>query len=148
LVRSVLLLAVVAPHGPGGYWYAFWTDPVRRSTHVTVAFALFLWLFVAAYRVLRLHALRRWSLGVVLVAAGVALAVPAALVTALGGERALTIWNDQVALLPWGLSRILGVTVYLGIPAYLPAAVLTVAVLVAAAGGLLLAVRRRTPQPS
>ncbi|NUO59147.1 MAG: hypothetical protein HOV78_21000 [Hamadaea sp.] len=148
LVRSVLLLAVLAPHGPGGYWYAFWTDPVRRSIYVTVAFALFLWLFVAAYRVLRLHALRRWSLGVVLVAAGVALAVPAALVTSLGGERALTIWNDQVALLPWGLSRILGVTVYLGIPAYLPAAVLTVAVLVAAAGGLLLAVRRRTPQPS
>ena len=34
-----------------------------------------------------------------------------------GIERALTAWNDQVGLLPWGLSRILGITVYLGIPA-------------------------------
>ena len=34
-----------------------------------------------------------------------------------GLERALTAWNDQVGLLPWGLSRILGITVYLGIPA-------------------------------
>jgi hypothetical protein len=30
------------------------------------------------------------------------------------------VWNDQLALLPWGLSRILGITVYLGIPASLP----------------------------
>jgi len=34
-----------------------------------------------------------------------------------GLEAALTIWNDQMALLPWGLSRILGLTVYLEIPA-------------------------------
>ena len=34
-----------------------------------------------------------------------------------GLERALTAWNDEVGLLPWGLSRILGITVYLGIPA-------------------------------
>jgi hypothetical protein len=38
-------------------------------------------------------------------------------VALVGLERALTAWNDQVGLLPWGLSRILGITVYLGIPA-------------------------------
>lgn len=43
-----------------------------------------------------------------------------ALVQALGLESALTTWNDQMALLPWGLSRILGITVYLGIPDSLP----------------------------
>ena len=34
-----------------------------------------------------------------------------------GSSGALTVWNDQVGLLPWGLARILGITVYLGIPA-------------------------------
>ena len=35
----------------------------------------------------------------------------------IGLEAALTAWNDQMALLPWGLSRILGITVYLDMPA-------------------------------
>ncbi|MGM1063971.1 hypothetical protein [Saccharothrix sp. Mg75] len=38
----------------------------------------------------------------------------------LGLERALTAWNDQLALLPWGLSRILGITAHLEIPTGLP----------------------------
>jgi len=53
----------------------------------------------------------------VLAAVGAGLAVPAVVVGFVGLERALTAWNDEVGLLPWGLSRILGITVYLGIPA-------------------------------
>ena len=52
-----------------------------------------------------------------LAAVGAGLALPASAVALVGLERALTAWNDQVGLLPWGLSRILGITVYLGIPA-------------------------------
>ncbi|WP_245601914.1 hypothetical protein [Hamadaea tsunoensis] len=127
LARTIVLLVALVGHGPGGYWYAFWAEPGRRSLYITVSFALFAALFVAVYRVLRAQgALRRRSAGVVLAAGGGALAVPAALVTALGLERALTIWNDQMALLPWGLSRILGITVYLGIPSYLPVVALAV----------------------
>ena len=33
-----------------------------------------------------------------------------------GLEPALTVWNDQMGLLPWGLARILGITTYLEIP--------------------------------
>ncbi|QFG22816.1 hypothetical protein [Actinomadura sp. WMMB 499] len=33
---------------------------------------------------------------------------------------AVTAWNDQMALLPWGLSRILGITTHLGVPEALP----------------------------
>jgi hypothetical protein len=58
----------------------------------------------------------------------------AGLVAVIGLERALTIWNDQMALLPWGLSRILGITVYLGIPAYLPAVALVFGGVLAVAG--------------
>jgi hypothetical protein len=118
LLRTVILLVALAARGPGRYWLHFWTDPVDRSVYVTVAFAAFAWLFVATALVLRRRygLLRRRAVGATLVAVGVSLALLAGMVAVIGLERALTIWNDQLALLPWGLSRILGITVYLGIP--------------------------------
>ena len=65
------------------------------------------------------------------------MALLSGLVAAIGLERALTIWNDRMALLPWGLSRILGITVYLGIPTSLPLIATAAGVAVAAVGGLL-----------
>ncbi|GAA2361523.1 hypothetical protein [Dactylosporangium salmoneum] len=134
LLRTLILLAALVTRGPGGYWFAFWTDPVRRGVYVCVAFAAFAWLFAATALVLRdRYSLpRRRAAAVVLAAIGVPLAVLGGLVAGIGLERALTMWNDQMALLPWGLSRILGITVYLGIPAFLPTAA-------AVLGGLLIA---------
>jgi hypothetical protein len=139
LLRTLVLLAALAWRGPGGYWYAFWTQPHARSVYVTVAFAAFLWVPVAAYLALRSLG-ARFTAEPVLAAAGAPLALFGATVWAAGLERSLSVWNDQMALLPWGLHRILGITVYLGIPSWLPAAVtaaggaLVVAAGVAAAG--------------
>ncbi|WP_143080528.1 hypothetical protein [Actinacidiphila rubida] len=52
--------------------------------------------------------------------ADVPLAVGGAAAWATGTERALSAWNDQMTLLPWGLHRILGITTYLGVPTSLP----------------------------
>ena len=71
------------------------------------------------------------------VAAGVPLAVIGGLVAVLGLERSLTAWNDGLALLPWGLSRILGITVHLGIPLWLPTAAAAAGLALAALGGAL-----------
>ncbi|HEX2130337.1 MAG TPA: hypothetical protein VHH15_02175 [Actinophytocola sp.] len=133
LLRTVLLLAVLAVRGPGHYWFAFWAAPVARSVYVAVAFAAFLGVFVVAYLALRRRVGRAGAAGRVLVAVGVPLAALGGLVAVLGLERAMTLWNDQLALLPWGLSRILGITVYLEIPASLP-------VVAAAAGGVAIVV--------
>jgi hypothetical protein len=130
LLRTVLLLAALALRGPGHYWFGFWTDPVARSAYVTVAFAAFLGVFVVAHRALRTGMGGRAATGRVLVAVGTPPLVLGGLVAVLGLERALTMWNDQMALLPWGLSRILGITVYLEIPSALP-------VIVAVAGAAL-----------
>ena len=43
LLRVVLLLAVLAVRGPGGYWFAFWTEPAQRSVYVVVSFVLLGW---------------------------------------------------------------------------------------------------------
>ncbi|MET7418463.1 hypothetical protein [Dactylosporangium sp. NPDC005555] len=149
LLRTVLLLAVLSVRGPGHYWLRFWTAPTARSIYICVAFAAFAWLFVATALTLRdSYALpRRRVAGILLLATGAPLALLGALVTAVGLERALTVWNDQLALLPWGLSRILGITVYLGIPTTLPAAATATGLLLSLTGSALTLRRRATSGP-
>ncbi len=118
VARSALLLAVLAVRGPGGYWFMMWTAPALRFVYVTFAFALFL----AAIAVVA----RRATPRVALIASGLPMIVFGTWIGLTGLESALTTWNDQLALLPWGLSRILGITVYLGIPTVLPWAVAAV----------------------
>jgi hypothetical protein len=147
LLRTVLLLAVLAVRGPGHYWLEFWTAPAARSAYICVAFAAFGWLFVATALVLRDHhgLRRRHTTGTLLITAGVPLGLLGALITAVGLERALTVWNDQLALLPWGLSRILGITVDLGIPTTLPGAATAAGLLLIALGAALRTWRRSRP---
>ena len=116
VLRCIVALTALSFTGPGGYWFAFWTDPVRRTLYISVAFALFVWVFVAAGWALSTQFGGRRGTGIVLTAVGVGLAVPAAVVGLLGLEPVLSTWNDQMGLLPWGLARILGLTTYLEIP--------------------------------
>jgi hypothetical protein len=62
----------------------------------------------------------------------------------IGAEAALTVWNDQLGLLPWGLSRILGITVYLEIPLDTPWFAAASGVVLLVIGGALAAIPRRT----
>ncbi|WP_243077312.1 hypothetical protein [Microbacterium sp. SS28] len=117
VLRCIVALAALSFSGPGGYWFAFWTDPTRRAVYITIAFALFVWVFVAAGWALSTQLGRRRATGVMLTAIGAALAIPATVVAIIGLEPVLSAWNDQMGLLPWGLARILGLTTYLEIPA-------------------------------
>jgi len=149
MLRVLLLLTVLAPTGPGGYWFHFWTDPLARSAYVTLAFAAFGWVVVAGAWALAGQVGARRATGTVVAAVGAVLAVVGTLIGAIGLEAALTLWNDEMALLPWGLSRILGISVYLDIPA-------DTAWWAAAAGGVLVVIgallalpgRRGTLSPS
>ncbi|URM99360.1 hypothetical protein LUW76_36320 [Actinomadura madurae] len=136
LGRTVILLVALAGRGPGRYWYDFWTEPGLRSLYITVAFAAFCWTFAIAYRVLRdAYGLSvRRATGVTLIGAGAPPAALGSLVAAIGLEDVLTMWNDQMALLPWGL---LGITTYLGIPAALPAITAGAGAVLVASGALL-----------
>ncbi len=144
LLRTVILLVALVVRGPGRYWFGFWTDPTSRTAYITVAFAAFCWSFVVISLVLRraygMRPLR--AVGFTVLAGGLTLAITSFGIAAIGLERALTIWNDQMALLPWGLSRILGITVYLGIPTWLPAALAAIGLLLTVVGGGLALIRR------
>jgi len=139
MLRTIVLLAALVNRGPGRYWYDFWTAPGLRGLYVTVAFAAFGWVFVVAFVVLRdaYGVRRRPAYGKILAGVGVPLAVAGTGIALIGAERAVTIWNDQMALLPWGLSRILGITTYLGIPTYLPVAAAVLGGVLIALGALL-----------
>ncbi|GID91483.1 hypothetical protein ACFQFC_10185 [Amorphoplanes digitatis] len=146
LLRTVLLLAVLAVRGPGYYWFQFWTNPAARTAYVIIAFGSFAWLFVATGSVLRARYGRssRRAAGGVLLAAGAPVLALGVLIWSLGLERSLSAWNDQMALLPWGLHRILGIVTFLGIPPALPVWIaVTGAVLTVAGAGL--SVSRRRP---
>ena len=133
VLRCIVTLFALAFTGPGGYWFAFWTDPLLRTVYISIAFALFVWVFVAAGWALSAQVRARRATGYVLAAVGAGLLVPAVAVGAIGLETALTLWNDEMGLLPWGLARILGITTYLEIPSVTPWAA-------AAFGGALLVV--------
>ena len=147
VLRCIVTLFALSFTGPGGYWFSFWTQPTARTVYISIAFALFVWLFVAAGWALAAQVGRRRATGMVLAAVGLGLAIPAGIVAAIGLENALTVWNDQMGLLPWGLARILGITVYLDIPAD-TAMWAAVFGLVIAAIGLLLAIRWRRAAPA
>jgi hypothetical protein len=144
LLRVVLLLAALVPTGPGGYWFGFWTDEMARSVYVTVAFALFIWVLVAAGWALGGALGGRRATGFVLAGAGAVLALLGTFIGLIGAEVALTVWNDQLGLLPWGLSRILGITVYLEIPLDTPWFAAAFGVVLLVIGGALAAIPRRT----
>ncbi len=62
-----------------------------------------------------------------------------------GLEAALTTFNNQMALLPLGLSKILGLTVHLGIPTEIPLYLLVLGLMLAAVGFVMGAGRRPMP---
>ena len=145
LLRTIALGIGMGITGPLGYWFRFWTDPTARTVYVTIAFALFAWSFLAIVVVLaRVYGLRlRQGIGAVLLGWGLPLLMLGGLLTASGLETGLTAINDQMAILPLGLSRILGITTHLGIPSALPGWLLLAGAGFAVAG-LILAAGRRT----
>lgn len=143
VLRCVVTLAALSLSGPGGYWFAFFTDPVSRVAYIAVAFALFAWVFVAAGWALSVQLGPRRAAGAVVASMGAGLALPALVVAVVGLEEALTLWNDELGLLPWGLARILGITTYLEIPGATAWWAVAAGVVLCAAGAALALVRPR-----
>jgi hypothetical protein len=146
LAKTLLLSAVTVTRGPLGYWYRMWTDDQWRTVYATVSVAAFLWLFLVTYAVLRTSygRTRPRALGLVLVGVAAPMVALGALMAWSGLEAALTTFNDQMALLPLGLSRILGITVHLGIPTEIPAYLVAAGAVLALVGLVLGAARRST----
>lgn len=108
VLRCVVVLAAVSFSGPEGLWPQMWLTPVVRVAYIAVAFALLVWLFVAAGWSLVAQLGARRATGVALAGVGAGYALPAAAVAAVGAGDALRSWNDHVAALPWDLAQMAG----------------------------------------
>ncbi|WP_308493095.1 hypothetical protein [Microbacterium terrisoli] len=140
MLRCTVTLIALAIDGPGGYWYAFWQLAAARGLYVTVAVALFLWLFVAAAWSLFAQLGARRGVGAVLCAVGAAGTVGAIAVVTTGFDRALTLLSDRTDLMPSGLVSALAVALQIEVPTG-AAWLAVVAGLVVFVVGALLAVR-------
>jgi hypothetical protein len=102
VLRCILSLIALSFTGADGFSRAFWSTPALRIAFVAVAFALFVWAFVAAAWALQIQSSIRFAVGALLAAIGAGVAVPAAVVAAAGAERVVGAWDDGLGLLPGG----------------------------------------------
>ncbi|MGD2077582.1 MAG: hypothetical protein PVH18_04335 [Chloroflexota bacterium] len=148
LLMTALPLVMTAVRGPLFYWYQFWMGPEVRTLYITLGAGASAWtlfvLFVAQRAVYGCSGLA--AVGSLLLALGSPLVVLGLFIMPFGLEQALTTINDQMAVLPLGLSRILGITTYLEIPTALPQYLVALGLLLAAGGLLLALVSRKRKQ--
>jgi hypothetical protein len=117
-----LILAVVSIRGPLYFWYLSWASPVFRVSFLTLGIAGFLWMFFALYRVSRnaYKATALYTSANLCVALGAVLVLNGVVIGVLGLETFLTGINNQMAVLPLSLSKVLGLTTHLNMTASLP----------------------------
>jgi hypothetical protein len=148
LAVTAVLITVVAVRGPGYFWLRFWTSTGFRTWFTIVSVALLVWLAHAVVATLRtvIGGRTTAAVGGLLTAVGATLVAVGAVPGVAGLERLLTGLNDELAVLPLGLSRILGITVHLGIPTALPGYLVAAGGVLVAAGLLLRWAGNRAPQ--
>ena len=90
-----------------GEWPSVFTSPVAGVVYISVAFALFFWVFFAAGGAMRIQIGRRRATGAVLGAMGAALTLPALVVALVGGGRVASQWAAQSGLASESAAEIL-----------------------------------------
>lgn len=121
LILSAILV-LVAIRGPLFFWYLLWTSDLFKI----LFFSLFVMLLFRKFQVYAILC-RRWrgekgsaSGALVYVMLGFQLLLAGAALWIFGLERSLTDLNNEMLVIPAGLSKIMGITTHLGIPLQLP----------------------------
>jgi hypothetical protein len=148
LLASLVPLAIIGFRGPPYFWYLFWTSDLFRIAGSTYGVTSVGWILVVLLLAGRTGG-ETWlrSGSYVAFIASVPLLVTGILSQILGLERALTVMNDQLVILPLGLSRILGITTHLNIPHEIPVYLTSVGVLLVGLGFVSLALSRPKKRP-
>jgi hypothetical protein len=145
LILMAIFLALAAVRGPQYFWYLFWTSDLFRTVFLSVVLMLVV-RKVHIYVVL----VRKWgrrsaagSLALVTMAAGIQWLAAGALLYLFGLEKSITLLNNELLILPAGLSKIMGITTHLGIPSTTPQRVMTLALVLTLLASILFLFNRR-----
>jgi hypothetical protein len=140
-----MLMIFTAWRGPTAFWYFFWTSASFRVVFMMI-FVLF---YLRAYYTwavtltTTLHHPVMKSIGIMLLVKGILFSAGGGVASFFGFEKTLTVLNDELMLLPGGLSRILGITTHLEIPTNIPTVVMYLGLVLVALGSITLAKDRR-----
>ena len=144
LLSPIMLLFLVyllcaGIRGPGLIWYSFWTSQAFRMALTVCSAFLMLWAYVVLYAAGRklFQKTRTSAVSVILVIQGVQLTLLGIVSHVATLEKSLTAINDELAVLPGGLSRIMGITTHLDIPTSIPIYLLYAGLGLAGAGFLI-----------
>ncbi len=132
-----MLMAFTAWRGPTAFWHFFWTSASFRVIFlmVFVLFVLRAWYTWAVTLTTTLgHSVIK-STAIILLVQGLLFFTGGGVASYFGFEKVLTVLNDELMMLPGGLSRILGITTHLEIPQNIPAVVMYLGLVLSVAGG-------------
>ncbi|MES2591562.1 MAG: hypothetical protein V4608_06735 [Bacteroidota bacterium] len=148
ILMILLPLLISCVRGPMLFWYLFWTSASFKLFFFSVFILCLLWTYYALYRSSRktFKMSRKKSISNLLLIQGLQLIAGALLVLGAGFEKTLTAFNDELIVLPGGLSRILGITTHLNIPVDLPLWILYTGIAITAIGFVLSLGRKKTQE--
>jgi hypothetical protein len=116
------ILVIVAIRGPMYFWYQFWISDLFRLFFLSL-FIMLLFRKFQVYIVMGRkwgHRNRTGAVAMVFMVLGIQLLLAGLALQLIGLEESLTALNNELLVLPGGLSKIMGITTHLGIPPELP----------------------------
>ena len=147
MLLFLIYLLIAGFRGPAFLWSFFWTSQAFRMVLVAGTVFLLLWSYVVLYAVGRkwFEQTRRAMVSIIFVIEGVQLFLLGTVSHLATLETSLTAFNDDLAVLPGGLSRIMGITTHLNIPTDIPADVVAAGVGLTCTGLLIRWLPRMSP---
>jgi len=146
MLLCLIYLLVSSIRGPGFPWYFFWTSEGFRMALVVSSVFLLLWSYVVLYA-----SGRKWfkqtpgtMVSMIVIMEGVQLTLLGVVSHMATLEKSLTAVNDELAVLPGGLSRILGITTHLNIPTDIPVYLIGAGICLTGTGFLFRGMMRKT----
>lgn len=144
LCLTILFMAVVSIRGHGYFWFQFWTNPTYRIILSALLFACTSWscwvLLAGLCRTCRNSLSAAW--GILLTSLGASLVGGFSFFAVTGLETRLTALNNEMAILPLCLSKVLGITTHLNISDHLPNHAILAGLALLVAGPVLTALSR------
>jgi hypothetical protein len=146
MLLCLIYLLVSSIRGPGFPWYFFWINEEFRMALVVSSVFLLLWSYVILYA-----SGRKWfkqtpgtMVSMIIIMEGVQFTLLGMVSHVATLEKSLTAINDELAVLPGGLSRILGITTHLNIPTDIPVYLIGAGICLAGTGILFRGLMRKT----
>jgi len=130
------LAAIMSVRGPAYFWFNFWTSDIFRYIFITLMVFILVWRYYIILMVAHNHMNLSLATGFfkIFFIRGIQLLLLGILSYYITLEKCLTVFNDELLIIPTGLSKILGITTHLNIPKSIPVYLVEIGLILSIAG--------------